>query len=267
MLLFFSALRLVIVRSLANWRLLSSIVIGVVVAVAFLSSIPFFSNALTDLGLRHMLRQSPGEFLNVQASASSNILDFGEYKRIGTFVGGQMSTNIGSVIRQEASYIKSANFLAAWADRPVPPGDERPRVHFQVFTNLEKHITLVEGRYADSLPAGLSPKELADPGLEIEVLIGSETAAKLGLGVDDLFILSDYRSGAPRQITLRLTGIIDPIDPDEEFWFGFDDIFTVPLSGNDPITYAPCSFRSKPCFKVLTASYLRLLLNITGFTS
>ncbi len=80
MLLFFSALQLVIRRSVANWRLLSSIVIGVLVAVALLSSIPFYSNVINDLGLSHTLRQKPVEVVNVHVNVSSNIINSGEYK-------------------------------------------------------------------------------------------------------------------------------------------------------------------------------------------
>ena len=239
MVLFLSALQIVLRRSLANWRLLSCMAIGVLIAVALLSSSPLYSNAISDLGLSHALRQKPIEVMNVHVNAINYDINGEEYEQAGEFIDQRISKDIGSLIRQRERYIKSQYFLLAWPDRPIPSLAERPRGYLQVFTNLEKHMTLVEGRYADSLPAGLSAEDLADPGLEIEAMIGSETAEKLKVGVGDRLLLSDHRSGPLKQIAIRLTGIIDPIDPDEEFWFGLTEIFTVPQSESDPIIRVP----------------------------
>ncbi len=67
--LFLSAWQLVVRRSLANWRLLSCIMVGVLVAVALLSSTPLYSKALDDLGLAHALHEKPIELLDVHIHA------------------------------------------------------------------------------------------------------------------------------------------------------------------------------------------------------
>jgi len=226
--LFFSAWQLVIRRSLANWRLLSFMMVGVLVAVALLSSTPLYSNALNDLGLAHALREKPIELLDVHIYARNYQIDPEDYNGRREFIDRQASQNIGALVRQEERYIKSQTFYAAWADRPIPPGSDRPKGYFQVFTNLEKHITLLEGHYPDPFPSGLSQEELADPGLEIEAMIGSEAAETFGVGVGDRLLFTHPWSGALQPITIKLTGIIDPIDPKEEFWFLNTEIFTGP---------------------------------------
>lgn len=229
--LLFSAWRIVVRRSLANWRLLSCVIIGVLVAVALLSSTPLYSNALSDLGLAHALNQQTIELLDVHIYAPDYPIDQVAYGRGQEFIDQQVSRNIRSILRQEERYIRSQTFYAAWADRPIPEGAGQPRGHFQFFTNLEKHITLVEGRYPNPTPSGLSPEELADPGLEIEAMIGSETAGLWDVGVGDRLIFTSTRGSPPPEITVKLTGIIDPVDPGEEYWFLYTNLFTVP--GND----------------------------------
>ncbi|GAH22862.1 unnamed protein product, partial [marine sediment metagenome] len=220
--------------------------VGVLVAVALLSSTPLYSNALDDLGLAHALREKPIELLDVHIYARSYHIDPEDYSKGRELVDRQASRNIKSLVRQEERYIKSQTFYAAWADRPIPSGSARPKGYFQVFTNLEKHITLLEGHYPDPFPSGLSQEELADPGLEIEAMIGSEAAETFGVGVGDRLLFIHPWSDLPQPITIKLTGIIDPIDPKEEFWFLNTEIFTGP---KDEGTVAPLFIPEQTLFE------------------
>ena len=137
--LFFSAWQLVVRRSLANWRLLSCIIVGVLIAVALLSSTPLYSNALNDLGLAHTLREKPIELLDVHIYARTEQINPEGYSRSQETIDHRVSQNIEELVRQEERHIKSQTFLAAWTDRPTPTGAAQPKGIFQVFTNLEKH--------------------------------------------------------------------------------------------------------------------------------
>jgi len=226
--LFFSALQLVFRRSLANWKLLSCVVIGVVVAVALVSSIPLFSNTLSDLGLARALREKPIELIDLQVYAPGYSVSGEEYLDNWGSIRSHVLKNIGSVVRQEEQYIKTQTFYAGWADRPIPTGPTRPKGHFQVFTNIEKHVTLVDGRYPEPFPAGLEPEELLQPGLEVEAMIGSDIASIFDVWVGDRLVLLYGWGQYPIRITVRLTGIIDAIDMGEEYWFLKDDMFIMP---------------------------------------
>lgn len=226
---FLSSWKLVIRRSLANRRLLSTVIVGAVVAVALLSSTPLYSNVINDLGLSHTLNQRLIEVLDVHIYSPSDFISFEEYNNTDVIIRQQVSRNIKSIVRQEERWIKTQNYDAGWPGRPLPPPGERPRGHFHVFTNVEKHITIVDGEYAMPIPAEISPKELFDPDFAIEGMIGSKTAERFGVGVGDrLFFLTGYGEEEIR-INIELTAIIDPIDPEEEYWFLNTDIFTVPI--------------------------------------
>lgn len=235
--LFFSAFQLVIRRSLANWKLLSSIVVGVLVAVALVSSTPFYSSALDDLGLAHALRAKAVKIVNVDIYVRPQRLDSENYSEWWQYIEAQATRNLSSLVRQKERWIKTSTFSVAWADRPIPTGPGSPVGHFHVFTNLEEHIVLLDGRYPDPTPLGLSDEDLVAPGLEIEALIGSDAAETFDVGVGDRLLFFTGSGTPPEQITVKLTGIIDPVDLDDEFWFGETDIFYVQQEDmGDPIT-------------------------------
>jgi len=236
MLFFFSALQLIIRRSIANWKLLSCVTIGVLVAIAIVSSTPLYSNTLSDLGLESALREKRIELLDVHVYAPNYAIDVEEYQENQGLIRDNVYKNIGSVIRQEEQYILTPTGYVGRADRPIPPEPDRPKGHFQVFTNLDQHVTLVDGRNPEPFPAGLEPEQFLGPDLEIEALIGRETAEKIDVSVGDQLVFI-YGSGQDTTLlTVRLTGIIDPIDPEEEFWFLKTEVFTVPTPVMTPPT-------------------------------
>ncbi len=225
---FFSEWHLILRRSLANWHLLSTLMVGVLVAVALLSSIPFYSNAINDLGLHRALRERPIELLDLEVYVPPDLVNYQNYHDSGEYINKQVSRNIRSVIRQEETWIKSQSYFAGWVGRPIPTGAMRPTGHFHVFSNLEKHITLVEGKYAEPIAAGLTQEELEDPEFAIEGMIGSETAELFNVGVGDRLIFISGYGADEKQIIIELTAIIDPIDLSEEYWLLKTDVFTVP---------------------------------------
>ncbi|MEE8412995.1 MAG: FtsX-like permease family protein [Dehalococcoidales bacterium] len=223
---FISEWQLITRRSLANWRLLSTIIFGVLIAVALLSSTPFYSNAINDLGLSRALRERQIELLDLHIYAPNYYVNYDDYYEASASISQQVSRNIRSIVRQEETWIKSQDYYAAWADRPILTDGMRPTGYFQVFSNLEKHVTVVEGRYAEPATASLLPTGPEDPNFTIEGMIGSETAEIFGVGVGDQLIFISGYGADERHIFIELTAIIDPIDPTEEFWFLNTNIFT-----------------------------------------
>lgn len=229
----FSEWQLIIKRSLANWRLLSTIMVGVLIAVALLSSTPLYSNAINDLGLKRSLQQQQIELLDLHVFSPYDFANYQGFQDSTDFINRQVSRNIRTIIREDETWIKTQSYLVAWADRPVPTGAMRPTGHFQVFSNLEEHITLVEGQFARPVPDNLSRRELEDPEFAIEGMIGSETAEIFGVGVGDRLIFRTGFGVDERQINIDLTAIIDPLDLSEEFWFLKTDVFTVLSEGGN----------------------------------
>ncbi len=134
---FISEWQLIVRRSLANWRLLSTIMVGVLIAVALLSSTPLYSNAINDLGLNRALRERQIELLDLHVYAPNYFVNYDEFHEADVFINRQVSRNIRSVVRQQETRIKSQTYYVAWADRPLAVDEIRPAGYFQVFSNLE----------------------------------------------------------------------------------------------------------------------------------
>ena len=244
----FNALQMVVRRSLSNWRLLSSIVVGVLVAVAILSSTPLYSNALNDLGLKHALGQQSAPMLDLDVYSPNNAIDRNDYTNDTTFIDGQISAYMGSLVHQKETYIFSQGLNVMVAGQIIPTDPTRPRGYFQSYSNLEEHARLVDGRfpkYAGKMaspdqiaaqkasPTGVTgsllPGDLVSPDAEIEGVVSPNTANAMHARVGDrLIFFTEGRGADPVTITVRLVGTIEPIDPKEEFWFLKTDAFDVP---------------------------------------
>jgi len=91
-------------------------------------------------------------------------------------------------------------------------------------TDLERHITLVEGRF----PRPADP----DPESPIEELISRELAEEVGLQVGETYIAFAPREPRNIQLPLRIAGIWQATAPEERFWFRepytFKNILFVP---------------------------------------
>ena len=247
--LLLSAWQIVIKRSLANWRLLSTVLVGVIVAVALLSSAPLYSNAINDLGLKHTLENRVIEMIDLQVYAPNYYVNQEEYLEATALIEQQVSKNIRPVIRQDETWVKSQTFYAYYTDRPTPGGQFQPKGHFQVFSNLIDHIDIVEGRYYEATPAGLTEEQLEDPDFSIEGMIGSETAEKFQVGVGDYLVFEGGYGDNQNRLMIELVAIVDPKDPNDEFWFLNTDIFTVPQGSEEP-PIAPIFIPKETLFNV-----------------
>lgn len=247
-----NALQLVIKRTQAHWKLLSSIVVGVVVAVAILASTPLYSNALNDLGLRHTFEKQPAPMLDIDVYSSNNPIDREEFTTTTAFIRQQVDAYIGDLVRQEESFILSQDFNAMIAGNIIPTDSSRPTGYFQAYTNLEQHVKLVDGRfprYTGAVPSDqqliaqqgissesngtLMPGDITNPDTEIEGLISPKTAELLHAKVGDRIIFYKEGSGLdPTTIYIHLVGLIEPLNADEEFWFLNSKVFDVPSDNN-----------------------------------
>ena len=250
-----SAFRLVLQRSLANWKLLSSIVVGVLVAVSLVSSTPLFSNALSDLGLRHDLNQSQKELLDVNIYAPDNSASLKEYQDLRSLIDQQVNSYIGSVISKQERSMQTQTFSVAKKGQPVDTSPTHPIGHFWAWTNLYQHVRLVEGRYPNPSEPVAQPGESqsVSPDLTIEALIGVDTAKLYNVKTgDELIYFTDLWGNGPAQITVRVTGIIEPLDTNDEYWFLTPQIFNPPP---DPGVIVPLFVPEETMFNVLTTVF------------
>lgn len=114
--LLFSAWHLVVRRSVANLRLLASIIVGILLAVTLLASAPLYAEALSSLGLAHQLRQRPLELLTVHVIVNNQSASPDEYRTTDSRIRQEVQRRLEGVIGGEARYARSAPFYQASPD-------------------------------------------------------------------------------------------------------------------------------------------------------
>jgi len=206
------------------------------------SSTPLFSNALGDLGIRHALAQNPKESMDIRISSPNNPPDIHPYQNMEFYLDAQINNFIGNIVTKKEKSILSKTFKVAKPGQVVDTSTTPPTGHFWTWTNLDQHVRLLEGRYPDTSGHVISPQELASggqppvgimlhdtviPNFSIEALIGAETAKLYDVKPGDVIIVfSDTWGNGPTQLSIRITGTIEPIDVADEYWFMTPYIFT-----------------------------------------
>lgn len=221
-------LRMVFRRSLANWRLLTTVVVGVVMSAALMSSVFLYSDAIRDLGLRHALRTSDPVERNVRVvySGRPGIPDYGPKREAADRI---LDDYLGGVLGEVVHVGRSATFYLAAPGEPFPEADDRPRSNLHFADRFYDKVEVVDGRLPEPAPAGGGRPEL-------EVLLGDEAAELLGVALGDSFDLHPFWRADLEPVRVTVVGFIRPNDLSDPYWFGRTDRFTVSTPNWD--TYA-----------------------------
>jgi putative ABC transport system permease protein len=220
---FGAVLRIVIQRSLGNRRLLATVVVGVVLSAALMSAVALYSDAIRDLGLRYALRQEEPRSLDLRIVSSSAPFRRQEYTVRRERTNQLIERFAGDIATGQVRYGRSATWFPTAAGQPLSEDQNRPRAHFQFADGLADHVRVVEGR----LPRTASPPPNSQTPPAVEVAIGRESAERLGVRVGQSFDFYSYWAPEAAPVRVTVSGIIEPNDPEEPYWFGRDDRFSV----------------------------------------
>lgn len=214
-------------RSAANWRLLSVLALGVVMAGTLLASAPVYARTMADLGLtflvRDQLNANPGnraEFRYIQIQSE-------EGKALRAAVEQRIDERIGWFRGSQSRYILSGRFVLTRDGEAAGP--RLPLGQLQSLTGYKEFVSVVEGRF----PATTAP------GAAVEVAIGRSAAQAGNLAVGQSFDLAEDSDTCERFIPIddapplppctpgavvrfkfpaTVVGIIEPNDTDDPFW-------------------------------------------------
>ena len=214
---FASLLRIVAQRSLANWRLLATVIFGMVLAAALMSSVILYSDAVRDLGLSFTLRQQEPLDLDLKVVSNSQPGEPDIYTERRDATMSLLRRYAGSLTEDTGLYARSSTFFLAEPGQPVDYDDDlRARAHFLFFSDVGANVTLVEGG-----PAATSPPTTASSGRpSIEVWMGATAARQLGVGPGDTFDLHPFWRDDVEPVEVTVAGLVEPVDPDADYWFG-----------------------------------------------
>ena len=207
-------------RALGHWRLLTAMVIGVLLSSALMACVFLYSDAIRDLGLEHSLESKKPNELDVKVVTSTSSSSDNEYAIRKRTTSEIIQGNGGDVVERIVHYGRSATFYLTSPSAIVAPTEQdRPRAHFQFVDEFDQHVKVIEGK------APATRDKLESGALVLEAWIGKATADRLKVVVGQEFnVFPHWRQDLP-PVRLVISGIVEPNDATERFWFAKDDRF------------------------------------------
>lgn len=248
------SLQLIGRRSLAHWRLLLAVIVGILLAVSIMSATVVYFNALRDLALHHDLAQvSPGS-LDVVVAADQSPVNPAKDKQIRDFVQPIVKSRLGWIASNIEDGTRSATFYVGNEGDHVPPlATDTRRAAFVVLDGIENHAKIVSGEW----PA-VTPPAKGD-GLRVDAAVSQKVAAEFHLKVGDVFTAVPYWDAAHPQIQARVVGIYQEQHSPADYWAVYDQALGFADSSFQYATFvvprATLTSAIGPFFPGMSASY------------
>ncbi len=236
--------RFIAKRLADNWKLLLSVFVGIAIAATLVSGAPVYVKALARIGFRASLEKSHPLVLNIITTSPNVPIGREGLARVESSVEAAYQANVSPIYAGRDSYVKTDTFLLgpspvfprarlALVQEPSPlSGDAQQAPSLGYFMNshsLDEHVEFVRGRAPEAvISEGASPTYAPI----VDAALGSQTAEELGLDIGDEVLLSAAANTGVSALA-RIVGIIDAIDPADDFWRGRASLFFSPSFGGE----------------------------------
>ena len=221
-----SAWPLVVRRSLAHWRLLSTVVVGVVLASAVMSGTVIYYDALRELALKSTLDRLTEDEANVVVKADRGPTTVAEFAKVARAVDAEVDARVAWFLEDRVMGAKTATFFLSPVGEEAGAGQDNARAYFAFVPTLHEHIRIVSGGWG----ATAAPTPRGQP-LRLEALVPAEAADLFGVGVGDSVSAVPYWNDAIPYATVTISGIFERTGPDE-FWHLDAAVLAASTSGN-----------------------------------
>ncbi|MBC8280110.1 MAG: ABC transporter permease [Chloroflexi bacterium] len=252
-------------RVVTGWRLESVLFGGILLAVALMASGVIFSDLLSNASLRHELLQATPKEANISMRSFSSQDEPSTtegrreaYQERLEFAQEKVASRLAPYMKEEAVILDTATFYFEGQPGLEIDNDARPRgsvVHMSSFET--DRVTLTQGSWPSAENAAASgdiPMEVVVDGLGLELL-------GVGVGdVIDIFPAASYTD--PPRMPVRISGIFERVDPDDEFWYGVEADFSLQ---NDRWTIVPLFTSEEAVLNRVLGQYPTLYTDITWF--
>ena len=186
-------------RLFAERRLALLTVAGLTVAVAITLSVPLYADAVYGRTLSGaLLAETPSEearppfaFMFRHLASGTGPAKWDSIQAADSYLSGQAAAQLGLPQKQLVRYLATGYlglFPSETANAYMTSRNRLALINIGTATGFEDHITLTEGHFPVAAP---SPD-----GNPIEVLVHSDQATKLGLQLDETYLLYDNASRA-----------------------------------------------------------------------
>ena len=204
---------LVAKRSLSHWRVLSSVVAGVLLASAIMSSSAIYLEALRDLALKHAIDLRTDDQIDILATFQTRPISRTDYESIASSTVERSNENLGWLLDDGIGAAKTATFYLTNPGEEEQAGEDDLRSYFAFAPRLEEFTTLTPG---SRLPSSLPVNAPGEP-LELEAIVPAEEAQELEYEIGDRVSLVPSWTGLDSHISAVITGTFERNDDNDHF--------------------------------------------------
>ena len=241
---FAAAWQFVIKRSLAHWRLLSSVVLGVLLASAIMSGTVVYFDALREIALRSALSQHSQSDLNIIMQGQRGPVNTEEAARVERAVDNAVDSRLEWLIDGVRTAAKTPTMFLTAAGEEEGAGDDNARAYFTYSPDVAEEIIIRGG----SLPR---PEPVNAPGepFAIEAMIPIEASETFGARIGDRMSAVLPWSDDLSRVEVVISAIFQRKNPNADIWH-LDETVLQAATGQ--------SFRTMP-FHVSREAFLETL--------
>ncbi len=202
-------------------------VVGLIISIALVISIPLYSDAVFNRTLREDISQKdtsgqtvnrpPFAFLfNYSGGVNGNV-SWDVVQPLDSFMSTRAASSLGLPVKAVVRYVRTDPAGLFPPDRTVYSDQANLGwLSLGFYSDLENHITLLQGKFPRPSPPGSQDA--------VEVLLSSSLADKLGAQVGEQFLAmlpGKTPSGSTKfyQIPVRISGVWEATNTREDFWF------------------------------------------------
>jgi len=235
-----NSLQLIVKRTLAHWRLLSAVVVGVVLASTIMASSVIFFDALRDVALQRALSSREPSDIDLLVEAGQVPTNPETHARIVDAMDGTIVRRFEPFLDEDEFALKTWTFFVDLPPPMLPPGEclcrtsarldggEEPqliecdcrRVMMMTLPDIDDRVDLVAGTMPQ-VSTAVGP----DDSLEIEAILDVATAEMLQLGVGDVYPARPHWEDVHNRVDVLVTGLYVRVDPEAAHWRIQDEAF------------------------------------------
>ncbi len=238
-----NTVQLMLKRTIANWRLLSAVIIGSVLAGTIMSATVVYFESLRDIALQKELADQHPADLDILIEADQTPVNVDTHAELTGSMESLLLARVGKFTTDYDRAIRSWTFFVDEPPDLVPLGDCpcRPTVaEPDAFTQDDEPLiecdcrriqclTVPDEAQGINIVAGRFPEITTDPApgsdLTIEGLLDEEAAAIFGLELGDVIPARPHWEEQNLNVNIRLVGIYERAEPSAPEWRIFDQAF------------------------------------------
>lgn len=234
-------------RAIAGWPLLSTVIIGVLLASAIMAGTVIYFDALRELALTRALDELTVDETNILLKSDQAPTTRVEATKVVQATNREIDRSVAWLLRNRVQGVKSATFFVTEPGQELTAGIKTSRTYFFNVPTIYEYITILPG---GRTPAS-EPVSLPGEPLTLEALAPAAAAEAFGVGLGDQLSASPDWSDSLPYVRVKIVGLYVQNEPSDAFWHFDKSILRVSESG---------TFRTIP-FLITEEAYFDILGN------